>query len=188
MVVRTMLISGCCAVRDAPAVWVWKRIQRERSFFAPKRSFSSRAQMRRAARYLAISSKKSLCALKKNERRGANSSMSMPRAMPQRTYSSPSPSVNASSCAAVDPASRMWYPLIEIVFHCGTFCEPNSIVSTTSLIDGSGGKIYRSEEHTSELQSHSDLVCRLLLEKKKKNKTRFLPEKKTTQTTTKNIT
>src|SRR5882672_11958151 len=28
--------------------------------------------------------------------------------------------------------------------------------------------IYRSEEHTSELQSHSDLVCRLLLEKNKR--------------------
>src|SRR2546421_9338758 len=28
--------------------------------------------------------------------------------------------------------------------------------------------VYRSEEHTSELQSRSDLVCRLLLEKKKK--------------------
>src|SRR5438874_10290620 len=28
---------------------------------------------------------------------------------------------------------------------------------------------YRSEEHTSELQSRRDLVCRLLLEKKKKN-------------------
>src|SRR5947207_8637321 len=28
----------------------------------------------------------------------------------------------------------------------------------------------RSEEHTSELQSHSDLVCRLLLEKKKISK------------------
>src|SRR5436190_18256599 len=28
----------------------------------------------------------------------------------------------------------------------------------------------RSEEHTSELQSHSDLVCRLLLEKKKDSK------------------
>src|SRR5947207_11819911 len=27
--------------------------------------------------------------------------------------------------------------------------------------------LFRSEEHTSELQSHSDLVCRLLLEKKK---------------------
>src|SRR5437588_7073601 len=30
----------------------------------------------------------------------------------------------------------------------------------------SGGRGSRSEEHTSELQSHSDLVCRLLLEKK----------------------
>src|SRR5438132_9134110 len=30
--------------------------------------------------------------------------------------------------------------------------------------------VARSEEHTSELQSHSDLVCRLLLEKKKKKK------------------
>src|SRR5690349_23656325 len=29
---------------------------------------------------------------------------------------------------------------------------------------------YRSEEHTSELQSRRDLVCRLLLEKKKKKK------------------
>src|SRR5438034_4856028 len=32
----------------------------------------------------------------------------------------------------------------------------------------------RSEEHTSELQSHSDLVCRLLLEKKK-NRTKSSP-------------
>src|SRR5215211_6398353 len=36
----------------------------------------------------------------------------------------------------------------------------------------------RSEEHTSELQSHSDLVCRLLLEKKKKNKLTSLHQKK----------
>src|SRR5438034_7867191 len=32
------------------------------------------------------------------------------------------------------------------------------------------GQSARSEEHTSELQSHSDLVCRLLLEKKKNKK------------------
>src|SRR5260221_6958944 len=31
---------------------------------------------------------------------------------------------------------------------------------------GPGGRVARSEDHTSELQSHSDLVCRLLLEKK----------------------
>src|SRR5260370_35607267 len=30
-----------------------------------------------------------------------------------------------------------------------------------------GAKLQRSEEHTSELQSHLNLVCRLLLEKKK---------------------
>src|SRR6267378_1407148 len=32
---------------------------------------------------------------------------------------------------------------------------------------------YRSEEHTSELQSRRDLVCRLLLEKKKKSRHRY---------------
>src|SRR5436190_4823967 len=37
----------------------------------------------------------------------------------------------------------------------------------------------RSEEHTSELQSHSDLVCRLLLEKKKKKKHRNNLKQKT---------
>src|SRR5260221_1919238 len=37
-------------------------------------------------------------------------------------------------------------------------------------IDSGGHRDQRSEEHTSELQSHSDLVCRLLLEKKKKNR------------------
>src|SRR5438132_9858363 len=36
-------------------------------------------------------------------------------------------------------------------------------------------KVVRSEEHTSELQSHSDLVCRLLLEKKKETHTERLP-------------
>src|SRR5438132_7950399 len=38
----------------------------------------------------------------------------------------------------------------------------------TSAASESGRCAARSEEHTSELQSHSDLVCRLLLEKKKK--------------------
>src|SRR6478672_13685162 len=36
----------------------------------------------------------------------------------------------------------------------------------------------RSEEHTSELQSRSDLVCRLLLEKKKKKPTNRNKKKK----------
>src|SRR5438034_3528319 len=43
-----------------------------------------------------------------------------------------------------------------------------AISNTTSRY--TRGKKLRSEEHTSELQSHSDLVCRLLLEKKKTKK------------------
>src|SRR5215218_559351 len=39
----------------------------------------------------------------------------------------------------------------------------------------------RSEEHTSELQSHSDLVCRLLLEKKKTDRARHPASKKQNQ-------
>src|SRR5438132_7960042 len=38
----------------------------------------------------------------------------------------------------------------------------------TGVVRDPSGVSSRSEEHTSELQSHSDLVCRLLLEKKKK--------------------
>src|SRR6266540_5316201 len=44
--------------------------------------------------------------------------------------------------------------------------------ATTGLVPrpAAGRSPERSEEHTSELQSHHDLVCRLLLEKKKKKK------------------
>src|SRR6266487_5151075 len=45
--------------------------------------------------------------------------------------------------------------------------------------------IWRSEEHTSELQSPVHLVCRLLLEKKKKNKIRTTYNKKKTKQTKK---
>src|SRR5947207_12077216 len=39
----------------------------------------------------------------------------------------------------------------------------------------------RSEEHTSELQSHSDLVCRLLLEKKKNKRKRQIRQESLTK-------
>src|SRR5260370_32104775 len=64
-------------------------------------------------------------------------------------------------------------------------CEqmPSSMSATSSsvvgchcnVLDTSPGSrqlsLTRSEEHTSELQSHLNLVCRLLLEKKKKHNT-----------------
>src|SRR5260221_9829168 len=52
-----------------------------------------------------------------------------------------------------------------------------------------GGKAFgRSEEHTSELQSHSDLVCRLLLEKKKISIKKQQPDVKHLQQTYKHET
>src|SRR2546421_9501446 len=44
-------------------------------------------------------------------------------------------------------------------------CSQGSVLAS-ALVPGTGSAS-RSEEHTSELQSRSDLVCRLLLEKKK---------------------
>src|SRR5579859_8221714 len=44
----------------------------------------------------------------------------------------------------------------------------------------------RSEEHTSELQSQSNLVCRLLLEKKKKQKKQYINLKKKKKKKTQN--
>src|SRR4051812_49849457 len=43
---------------------------------------------------------------------------------------------------------------------------------------GHDARLLRSEEHTSELQSHVNLVCRLLLEKKKQTKTTLKPTRK----------
>src|SRR2546428_1165546 len=45
--------------------------------------------------------------------------------------------------------------------------HPTARAARTRVDDAGVGDCARSEEHTSELQSRSDLVCRLLLEKKK---------------------
>src|SRR5690242_21342961 len=44
--------------------------------------------------------------------------------------------------------------------------SPEEFAGCAARLDGAPG-VVRSEEHTSELQSHVNLVCRLLLEKKK---------------------
>src|SRR5438132_5479613 len=55
----------------------------------------------------------------------------------------------------------------EDVDDLGVLGKPG-LVLDAARDDGEVARAARSEEHTSELQSHSDLVCRLLLEKKKK--------------------
>src|SRR5438132_10882136 len=70
------------------------------------------------------------------------------------------------------PAPVPLFFVARSVFHLkrGTLLRP----TLPTIIQSGRGNIgvpqpllhFRSEEHTSELQSHSDLVCRLLLEKK----------------------
>src|SRR2546427_4152060 len=67
------------------------------------------------------------------------------------------------------------------LFPYTTLFRSRDVAYVEAAGDGVGPTLYgarprsaghrRSEEHTSELQSQSNLVCRLLLEKKKKNKT-----------------
>src|SRR5690349_22601607 len=57
---------------------------------------------------------------------------------------------------------------VEVQRAIGTI-DASDILIVPSVHFGPDG--WRSEEHTSELQSRRDLVCRLLLEKKKKKKT-----------------
>src|SRR5688572_32680962 len=54
---------------------------------------------------------------------------------------------------------------------CSSDILPSGTRPTRSSSTSSGCARERSEEHTSELQSQSNLVCRLLLEKKKKQYT-----------------
>src|SRR5437667_1919876 len=76
---------------------------------------------------------------------------------------------------------------VEVSTRAGSSVKPSVVRGRGSDASGAGSgrrarcirtATPRSEEHTSELQSHHDLVCRLLLEKKKKkNKTANKREK-----------
>src|SRR5258706_10000286 len=58
---------------------------------------------------------------------------------------------------------------MENAFFCNSGCEANEAAIKIARLYGHGKGVDRSEEHTSELQSLTNLVCRLLLEKKKKD-------------------
>src|SRR5256885_12654262 len=70
-----------------------------------------------------------------------------------------SPSVQRPTVAT--PLASVWVAPPDTV-------PPPPVAANVTVTPGT----WRSEEHTSELQSPCNLVCRLLLEKKKKNKKR----------------
>src|SRR5690606_4366499 len=83
---------------------------------------------------------------------------------------------NARYCDDGDPekCSEINFPLLQSDLQgTGKICHGNNTTPHESDAEDSWGVVlfpWRSEEHTSELQSRENLVCRLLLEKKKKKK------------------
>src|SRR5260221_10812065 len=76
--------------------------------------------------------------------------------------------VTTLEAAPLHEAERFCATLVARDFHLGALVLNKTLPDFLLDPDGAAVKVARSEEHTSELQSHSDLVCRLLLEKKKK--------------------
>src|SRR5260370_11844124 len=60
--------------------------------------------------------------------------------------------------------ARLQWRLFQDILQVGLLSAIGTVVANLTVALTTG----RSEEHTSELQSHLNLVCRLLLEKKKK--------------------
>src|SRR2546426_3517822 len=104
--VRLMLFSTCWRVSDTPAVCVWKRSIQDFGSLAPYLSRIRCAHSRRAARNLAISSKKSMCESKKKERRGAEASDFQPAFVEAPTVAIPPAQGEERSSAAGGPAPR----------------------------------------------------------------------------------
>src|SRR3712207_7989864 len=64
--------------------------------------------------------------------------------------------------------------IVEPKFPLDFLKNPDTVIVNSHVrCDGGFVNHHRSEEHTSELQSRQYLVCRLLLEKKKKKKTPY---------------
>src|SRR5438874_9522733 len=79
-----------------------------------------------------------------------------------------------TSVSSVAPLLRttgtclMWLHFVHVASNRSCHGPPSSCTALRARLSGDVDKIEpRSEEHTSELQSRRDLVCRLLLEKKK---------------------
>src|SRR5438034_3992725 len=75
------------------------------------------------------------------------------------------------------PPRSTLFPYTTLFRSCPAKYGSPKLSDTPTRVWAAATPVARSEEHTSELQSHSDLVCRLLLEKKKKKEEANLQSK-----------
>ena len=118
---------------------MWNLSIHDLGFAAPNLSRIILAHILRAARNFAASSSRLLWATKKKDSLPPKSSTSRPESTAACTYAMALAKVKASSCTAVAPASRMWYPLMLIVFQRGASRLQYPKTSVTSRIEGLGG-------------------------------------------------
>src|SRR5438034_1505860 len=111
---------------------------------------------------------------------GREAARAHPRELARHPHRLAHRSKSPAGCPRLSSYRRRYRPLRAISSLCvpRPMMRPSSSTSTksASVIEGRScviiRQVLRSEEHTSELQSHSDLVCRLLLEKKKRRQGR----------------
>src|SRR4051812_19007908 len=139
IVERMTLFSGCCAVSVVPELPEKNRSRPDAGWIAPNRSVATQYHSRRAARSFATSSNRSIVVAKWNDSRGANESTASPRATSASLYTTAEAIASASSWIASHPASRAWYPVIEIGLNRGNAPAAYSITSQLSRNDGAGG-------------------------------------------------
>ena len=104
-----MLTSGCCAVSETPAVCVWKRSS-QRSLVPRAEAVAqlARPDPPRGAVLRDLLEEIEVRVEEEREPRRELVDVEPARDAPHSTYVKPLASVKASSCAAVEPASRMW--------------------------------------------------------------------------------
>src|SRR3989454_2865688 len=90
---------------------------------------------------------------------------------PPRSTLFPYTTLFRSHRVTVDGVAHDLPAALVLVANCGELVPPFLRLRDDITPDDGWLDVLRSEEHTSELQSPCNLVCRLLLEKKKNNKT-----------------
>src|SRR5690606_36542808 len=131
--------------------------------------FRGRGRLGRRVRRLAARARAGIASGEKKQHAGRKQGVAAPRGRVPVSHGSPWSFCSCPRRDEVPEAAQLhgrFIMSIGFILHCRGWCHE----FLGHLLRGQRAAEIRSEEHTSELQSRENLVCRLLLEKKKKRK------------------